>query len=1051
MVGILSGKKISSSSADASPHHSTAIAKITMPKASGIIKRQRLFDHLDSLHDKPITWIAAPAGSGKTTLVSSWLSERKLHSLWYQLDEGDAHLADFFYYMSLASKKASPRSKGALPLLTPEYLQGIPVFTRKYFEMLFDRLRKPSIVVLDNYQDVPEHTSFQQMMAHGLETIPEGVRVLVVSRREPPKENARLYACEKIHRLNWDDLRFSFDEFNELVCLRGAETCGDGQKLRNFYEKTDGWAAGITLYLENISRKGIDSSVTIEQDQQQIFNYFAGVIFKNISEETQDFLIRTSFLPVISVHMAEQLTGLGSSGRLLSEMSRQSLFTKRHTHRESEFQYHPLFREFLQARAHETFAAEELMQIQEEAAQALEEAGHMEYAAELYCASARWDRLTALIRGNVQNFLAQGRSDIVEEWMEKIPESYQEENPSVLYWRGLCRQPRDPFGSRVLYERAFPLFEKSDDWAGLYLTWARTVEAVIMEWSHFTILDSRIAWLDKIMKERDRPFPSHEIEADVAMCMLYALTHRQFDHPDIAWWAERALFLTEKASDKGMRFKALIYASQYYTFMGDRAHILIVLDEMKNIVHLLGHAPLLSIQCAFMEAATHCWTDISSAGVEKAVSDGLACADRNSLHLFDHLLYQMVVMVSLNRGDVTRAGEYLKHMALSLGQHRQALCQHHHLNAWYVFLHGDLSRAEVHAGKSLQIALENGMFYSEVISRHLMAQILKSRLKHDEARVHLDRLCEMAECSRSPAFLFTSLMAEARFAMEDGDDEKCLVQLRSALHKGREHELTSIFWWWDPPVMSRLCVMALDNGIEEEYVKSLIRLRALQPDRNALVSSQWPGHLTIGTFGGFSLHRDGQKVEFSGKVPQKPVMMLKVLTAAGDRGTSEDSLIDLLWPDAEGHRGSQSLKSTLHLLRKLIGHEAVRLQGGVVTLDPELCWTDVRAWRELVSRVDSLWMAKDGAVKAASLSEKLLSLYNGDFLAGEERPPWILPLREAFRSKFMSIVTMLGAFYEKAERHEEAMRCYRKGASLYPHHEVLCRAARCASRHSISG
>ncbi|MGV8122234.1 MAG: hypothetical protein AB2L14_20930 [Candidatus Xenobiia bacterium LiM19] len=53
--------------------------------------------------------------------------------------------------------------------------------------MLFDRLRKTSIVVLDNYQDVPEHTSFQEMMAHGLETIPEGVRVLVVSRREPPK------------------------------------------------------------------------------------------------------------------------------------------------------------------------------------------------------------------------------------------------------------------------------------------------------------------------------------------------------------------------------------------------------------------------------------------------------------------------------------------------------------------------------------------------------------------------------------------------------------------------------------------------------------------------------------------------------------------------------------------------------------------------------------------------------------------------------------------------------------------------------------------------
>ncbi|MGV8122235.1 MAG: hypothetical protein AB2L14_20935 [Candidatus Xenobiia bacterium LiM19] len=106
---------MSSSSADASPHHSTAIAKITMPKASGIIKRQRLFDHLDSLHDKPITWITSPAGSGKTTLVSSWLSERNFHSLWYQLDEGDAHLADFFITWAWRQKKQHLGAKAPFP------------------------------------------------------------------------------------------------------------------------------------------------------------------------------------------------------------------------------------------------------------------------------------------------------------------------------------------------------------------------------------------------------------------------------------------------------------------------------------------------------------------------------------------------------------------------------------------------------------------------------------------------------------------------------------------------------------------------------------------------------------------------------------------------------------------------------------------------------------------------------------------------------------------------------------------------------------------------
>ena len=91
------------------------MAKITHPRISGVFPRKRLFRDLDDSRESPVIWVSAPAGSGKTTLVASYLSERQLHSIWYRVDEGDGDIATFFYYMGLAARKSAPRSKKTLP------------------------------------------------------------------------------------------------------------------------------------------------------------------------------------------------------------------------------------------------------------------------------------------------------------------------------------------------------------------------------------------------------------------------------------------------------------------------------------------------------------------------------------------------------------------------------------------------------------------------------------------------------------------------------------------------------------------------------------------------------------------------------------------------------------------------------------------------------------------------------------------------------------------------------------------------------------------------
>ena len=131
--------------------------KIIQPRLHGVVPRQRLFRLLDEKSEYPVTWVSSPAGSGKTTLVASYVQSRKIPVIWYRVDETDGDVAGFFYNMGKAAKKLKRGPAQPLPLFTPEYRLGITAFTRHYFESLFQKMRPPAIIIFDNFQDAPDN------------------------------------------------------------------------------------------------------------------------------------------------------------------------------------------------------------------------------------------------------------------------------------------------------------------------------------------------------------------------------------------------------------------------------------------------------------------------------------------------------------------------------------------------------------------------------------------------------------------------------------------------------------------------------------------------------------------------------------------------------------------------------------------------------------------------------------------------------------------------------------------------------------------------------
>src|SRR5262249_5601624 len=180
------------------------LAKTARPTLARTLARPRLFRLLDRAGQRPVTWVWAPPGAGKTTMVASYLAVRRRRALWYQIDAGDADAATFFYFLG----RAAPRRRRPLPLLTAEYRQGLAVFARRFFRELYGRLPAPTTVVFDNYQEVPAGAALHEIMAEALAEIPDGLRLIVISRGEPPAELARHRAHQAIEIVEWPELRF---------------------------------------------------------------------------------------------------------------------------------------------------------------------------------------------------------------------------------------------------------------------------------------------------------------------------------------------------------------------------------------------------------------------------------------------------------------------------------------------------------------------------------------------------------------------------------------------------------------------------------------------------------------------------------------------------------------------------------------------------------------------------------------------------------------------------------------------------------------------------
>jgi DNA-binding SARP family transcriptional activator len=893
-------------------------------------------------------------------------------------------------------------------------------FARRYFADLYRRLPSPLVLVLDNYQETPLHSRLHEVLTEGLAGLPPGGRAIVISRHEPPDAFARLRLDGALRVVGADELHLTPRESAGIIRLR-ERACPPGL-VRRLHDRADGWVAGLVLLLEEVGAAEGDSAAGLSPEA--VFGYFAAEIFRKTDPQAQDFLLQTAFLPRMTADLATRLTGLRSTPRLLAGLHANNYFTEKRVQHEVVYQYHPLFREFLQAHARATLPADRLAEILRHAARLLVDVGQADDAVGLMREAGDAEGLTALVAAHARALVDQGRHQTLEEWAGHVPAPLRERDAWLQYWLGISRTPFAPALGRQNLEHAYELFRARGDATGTLAAWCGVVGTVLYEWSDFTQLDRWIDDLEQILKERP-DFPSPAMKTRVTATMFYALVFRRPEHPDIDAWADAADALSRTA-DVNRRMLTGFMLTTYHLWMGRHARAAVTLEQLRALTRSPDASPLVTLSWRVVEAYYH-WHMAEPELCLRAAANGLDVAEQSGIHLMDPNLLAQGAYGALIARDHAKAHALLGHLAGIVGGGQNLHeSQYHFLMGWEALLAGDRPRAAEHSRRALELA--SGAPFPRAWNEVATAIVLHELGEDAEADRHLAAGQAIGRSLRSQMIEFMGLLAASEFALDGGREDDGLAALRAAMRLGRANGY-HVAPWWRPAVMARLCARALRADIETEYVKDLVRRHGLLLDEPSLAPETWPWPVSIRTLGGFALARDGAPVTFTGKVQQRPLALLKALIALGGRQVSEAQLTDALWPDAAGDTGHQAFATTLHRLRGLLGHQAaLRLQDGRLSLEPHHVWVDTWAFEGLLR--EAARVERDDSARFVGLAERALAVYRGPFLGDGGSADWAISTTERLRSQFLRAAGRLGRHWAEAGQWERAIDEYERALAV---------------------
>jgi LuxR family maltose regulon positive regulatory protein len=378
------------------------------------VARPRLLQELDEAVLRPVVLVAAPAGFGKTTLITQWLADDSVPatSAWVSLDGRDDDPDRLLTHVSLALELAGCRPPGQTGGVT-DLLRAMDTFG--------DEL----VLVLDDFHVLQDPACHRQVELL-VQDLPENAHLVISTRADPGLRLGRLRAAGRLGELRAADLAFTPAEAAAMLTAEHEHL--SEQALYDLVERTEGWAAG--LYLATLSMSGrTDPDEFVREmhgGNRFIGDYLTEEVLASHSPEVREFIKEVSILEQFSASLCDAVTGKAGSVRILRDLERTNLFLVPLDESRTWFRFHHLLASVAGSEL-EFEHPERIPLLHARAAHWFEDHGLVEEAATHSLASGSTDEAGRLVQANWLNYVDAGGAATVQGWLQALGPSALED------------------------------------------------------------------------------------------------------------------------------------------------------------------------------------------------------------------------------------------------------------------------------------------------------------------------------------------------------------------------------------------------------------------------------------------------------------------------------------------------------------------------------------------------------------------------------------------------------------------------------------------------
>ncbi len=404
------------------------------------IHRRSLLERLDQRRSRSLTLVSAPAGYGKSVLISCWLEHCGIPGSWLSLDENDNDLHVFAAYFIAAVEKLFPEAcRNTRALLNAPTQPPMSALVNSLLNEL-DSINRPFIIALDDYHlihEVAVHDLIAAMLKHPLLTM----HLVIVSRRDPPVSITRLRAKSQVTEIRAQDLRFTKVETKMfLEQLLGLTI--DPSTAAAVEKKTEGWVTGLRLAALSMRHRGnLDPALLAPQvDTQYVMEYLFSEVFSHQPPEISQYLLATAILDRFCGPLCEAVC-VSETGPFTCEiggwefidwLKKENLFLISLDAENRWFRFHHLFKKLLFNQLNRHFSSQYINTLHEKASAWFVENGLLEEALEHTMAAGQPEKAASLVAEFSPQLMNEQQWSRLERCLNKLPRDLIDHEPALL-------------------------------------------------------------------------------------------------------------------------------------------------------------------------------------------------------------------------------------------------------------------------------------------------------------------------------------------------------------------------------------------------------------------------------------------------------------------------------------------------------------------------------------------------------------------------------------------------------------------------------------------